>query len=250
MKLFLSGAECGGDTLGFNQMKKYENKYYLYSYYNLKGKKNLERFLKVEGEIFIDSGAHTLQKPGKEVNWDKFVQEYIDFVNKYKEYIDYIVELDVENKIGLKKVEEYRDKIWKETGIEPIVVWHKERGFDYLKMMIKKYKIIGFSGFVEANTGEKEVPDEYVDTFLKMANDNECKVHGFGYTRTDIYKRKFYSVDSSSWSGGKRFGNIAEFTGTGIRNKMLLRNYGKKYLDITENNVKEWVKYQKFLDKL
>jgi len=249
LKLFLSSADCGNKD-ALQLMRKYENKYYLYSYFNIRNKKDIITYLTVDGEIFIDSGAHTLQKPGKKVDWDKFVEEYINFINKYKKYIDYIVELDVENKIGLKKVEEYRDKIWKETGVEPIVVWHKERGFDYLKMMIKKYKIIGFSGFVEANTGDKEVPDEYVDIFLKMANDNGCKVHGFGYTRADVYRRKFYSIDSSSWSAGHRFGQISEFIDNRIRNKMLLRNYGKKYQDITENNVKEWVKYQKFLDTI
>jgi len=249
LKLFLSSADCGNKN-ALDLMKKYQNKYYLYSYFNIRNKKDILDYLTVDGEIFIDSGAHTLQKPGKAVDWDRFVQEYIDFINKYKKYLDYIVELDVENKIGLKKVEEYRDKIWRETGIEPIVVWHRERGFDYLKMMIKKYKFIGFSGFVEANTGENEVPDKYVDVFLKMANDNGCKVHGFGYTRGDVYKRKFYSIDSSSWSAGHRFGQVSEFTGNRIRHKMRLRNYGKKYADIAENNIKEWIKYQKFLDKV
>ena len=140
------------------------------------------------------------------------------------------------------------DKIHRETDIEPIVVWHRERGFDYLKMMIKKYKFIGFSGFVEDKTGEKEVPDKYVDIFLKMANDNNCKVHGFGYTRSDIFKRKFYSVDSSSWRMGFRFGTIDEFVGYKMKKRMRLKNYSDKYIDIAENNVKEWVKYQSYLD--
>jgi len=250
MKLFISATECTTKDIGFNQCIDLNCKYYLYSYYNLRGRTNKVDYLSVKGEVFIDSGAHTLQKPGKEVDYEKFVFEYIKFINEYKRYIDYIVELDVENKIGMSLVEKYRDQIYKETGIEPIVVWHRERGFDYLKYMTKKYKYIGFSGFVEDKTGENEVPIKYIDTFIKMAHDNGALVHGFGYTRSDLYRHKFDSVDSSSWGMFRRFGKIDKFEVNRMKQYKSLRNFKNIYKNMADYNVKEWIKYQQFLDIL
>lgn len=250
MKLFISSAECSRQDHGFDQLKQGENKYWLYSYFNLRGKKNLLDYLKVNGEVFIDSGAHTLQKPGKNVDWDKFVFEYIEFINKYKQFLTYIVELDVENKIGLPKVERYRDQIKRETSIEPIVVWHRERGFDYLKYMVRTYKYIGFSGFVEDKTGENEVPDKFINTFCDIAHKEGAKVHAFGYTRQNLPTKNFDSADSSSWQMFRRFGKIDRFE----NNKMIIykkmKNYSNQYKSMADYNVKEWLKYQHFLDKI
>lgn len=249
MKLFLSSAEASND-FRFEALQNNNNKYYLYSYYNLRGKKKLLDYLKVKGEVFIDSGAHTLQKPGKEVDWDKFVDEYIKFINDYKQHLDYIVELDVENKIGLPLVEKYRNKIKKETSIEPMVVWHRGRGFDYLKYMCKTYKYIGFSGFVEDKTGEEEVPERFINVFCDMAHKQNTKVHGFGYTRQNLPEKRFDSADSSSWLMGVRFGKLDYFNGRNMTKHSDLKNYKLKYKFINKWNAKEWVKYQQFLDKI
>lgn len=249
MKLFLSSADVGYPSV-FKYMKEYGNRYYLYSYYNLRGKKKLLDYLKVKGEVFLDSGAHTLQKPGKEVDWDKFIYEYIKFINDYKQYLDYIVELDVENKIGLPLVEKYRNKIKKETSIEPIVVWHRSRGFDYLKYMCKTYKYIGFSGFVEDKTGENEIPDRFVNTFCDMAHKDSAKVHGFGYTRQNLPEKRFDSIDSSSWNSGIRYGQLLKFKDNKMIHYKKLHNYNNKYDVISKWSVKEWIKYQEFLDEI
>lgn len=249
MKLFLSSSDVGHPS-GFKYMKLFGNKYYLYSYYNIRGKKRLPEYLSVDGEVFIDSGAHTLQKPGNSVDWDLFIHEYIQFINQYKQFIDYIVELDVENKIGLALVEKYREQITQETGIEPIVVWHRDRGFDYLKYMAKTYKYIGFSGFVEDKTGEEEVPSRFINAFCKIAHDNGSKVHAFGYTRKDLSTKHFDSADSSSWSMGMRFGSLDKFNGNQITKFKMIKNYGDKYEYINKWNTREWISYQRYLDTI
>lgn len=249
MKLFLSSCDVGHPS-GFKYFKKYANKFYLYSYFNLRKRKNLLDYLKVKGEVFLDSGAHTLQKPGKEIDWDKFVDEYIKFINDYKQYLDYIVELDVENKIGLSQVEKYRDQIKRKTGIESIVVWHRERGFDYLKYMCKNYKYIGFSGFVEDKTGEEEVPERFINVFCDMAHKEGAKVHAFGYTRKNLIEKKFDSADSSSWSMGMQFGKLDRFNGKYMTKHSDLKGFGKKYDLINKWNVREWIKYQAYLEKI
>lgn len=249
MKLFLSGGECAHKTHGFEQLKQHNNRFYLYGFLYLEKTKEPLDYLGVKAdEIMLDSGAHTLQKPGKDVDWDRFVHRYIHFVNKYKNYLDYIVELDVENKIGMKQVEAYRKQIARETQMTPLVVWHRGRGFDYLKYMTKTYPYIGFSGFVEDKTGEEEVPNKFINTFCNMAHKNSCRVHGFGYTRADLPTKKFDSVDSSSWLLFRRFGKLDVFDGRRMKKYEEIKNWKRKDVPLMADfNVREWVKYQTYL---
>lgn len=246
MKLFLSSGETGTDQI--KPLITNGCRYYLYSYYNLK--KDVEKYLGVDGEVFLDSGAHTLQKPGKSVNWEEFVSKYIKFINEHSKDIDYFVELDVENKVGLQRVEKWRERIIRETKREPIVVWHRERGWDYYVEMCKRYKYVGFSGFVVDANGGKEVPDKFVKLFIDTAHKYGAKIHGFGYTRPIIKQLDFDSVDSASWKGAVRFGNVFEFRNGQM--KALNRRTGfsgqDSYEKLLQNSAREWVKYQKYLD--
>ena len=113
-KIFFAGAD---NTTHQNVLKKVGVEYLLMSFYNLNKMKNVEKVLtKFKGkEILLDSGAHTLQKGKNKIDYDLFVDEYIAFLKKYKDYFTYFVELDIENIVGLKKVEEWRAKITKEV---------------------------------------------------------------------------------------------------------------------------------------
>lgn len=183
---------------------------YLLSFFELSKSKTsrriFENLIDRKADILIDSGAHTLQKGKDVVDYDKFVDEYIDFIKQYKNYISAYVELDIENIVGMKRVEYWTQKLINEIGMEPIVVWHRERGVQYWEDMSKKYKYVGFSGFVTTPEGGAELPDKYLPLFLKIAKDNKTKIHGFGYTRFSKphILKNFYSVDSTSWlTGGK-----------------------------------------------
>lgn len=193
---------------------KNEVRNYLFSFWNLQ-KNGLAReaFDYIVGKpdigLMIDSGAHTFQKGEVRVDYDKFIHEYIEFINKYSKVIDCYVELDIENIVGLKQVEKWTDKLIKNIDKPPIVVWHRQRGFDYWKKMCKQYPYIGFSGFVTTPSGGPEVPDKYLPLFLKTAKETNTKIHGFGYTRLNSpYLRYFYSVDSTSWLSGGRWNRL------------------------------------------
>lgn len=248
MKLFISSPDVGRFNKNMELLEKYGCKYVLYSYYNLR-KKEILKFFNIKAEVFLDSGAHTLQKPGKDVDWDMFLYEYIAFINKYKKYIDYIVELDVENKTGLKWVEKARKEIEDQTGIQPIIVWHRERGWDYYLNMCENYKYVGFSGFVEDQTGQPEVPDRFIPLFVKTAHDRGAKIHAFGYTRSDLCQYKFDSADSSSWASGVRYARLVKFEKDRMKSYKDVKGFAlQSYDKVIEWNVREWVKYQEFLD--
>ncbi len=228
---------------------------FLFSYITFE-KLSDEEILKVlkplEGKhVMIDSGAHTFQQTKHNVDFDKFVEHYADFICKFGRYITSYVQLDIEGKVGLKKVEEWDNYLYKRTGRKPISVWHRGRGWDYYKnYMCKNYDYVGFSAF--AFKGELEVPDKFVNLFCKTAHDNGCMIHGFAYTKADLWTRHFDSVDSSSWSSGGRFGSIQKFDPKkkAIVNDMAIRNYSGQHIRIHKHNITEWCKYQKFIKTL
>ena len=260
MKLFFAGAENKTHAQILLELKV---PYLLMSYWNLRGKGSglleyLAPFKKYGAEIMLDSGAHTLQKDGHNIDYEKFFREYLKFLKKNKEFFTSFVELDIENQVGLKKVEQWTQRIMDETGLQPIVVWHRERGFDYWIEMCKKYDYVGFSGFI-GGTSKGEVPDKYVPLFLKVAKKYGAKVHGFGYTKPSLVKKyPFYSVDSSSWLIGCRWGGIAVYN----QNTKSLKMYSKdvfhqrfkKFNNINNLNVDywnatQWQQYQTYLKR-
>lgn len=251
MKLYLSSLNTGKTKQHIISAKKYKPKYLLYSYLYLKGKSEEEvnKWLNLAPFIMIDSGAHTFQKEGQETDFEKFVYEYAQFIKKYPK-ISYYVELDIENKVGLPQVEKWRNSLIKDTGRKPIVVWHRERGWDYYKYMCKTYDYVGFSGFVVDATGGPEVPDKFINLFCDTAHENNAMIHGFGYTRKDVYKYRFDSVDSASWTAGVRFGRLDKFNGKHLVKGQQLSDYGSLYAKVADIQLREWTKYQFFLDTL
>ena len=201
--------------------------------------------------FILDSGAHTLQKEGKEIDYDKLVFEYAEFVKNHKE-IDEYVELDIENKVGLKQVEKWREYLTEKVGKPPIVVWHRERGKKYWLYMVRKYPYVGFSGFVVMPNGEREVPDEYIGWFIKTAHDHGAKIHGFGFTRRDLLKKfPFDSVDSSTWAISVVYGGLLYFDANTGKLKIIRAGAKEGYkvkVDRRYYSLKEWIKYGRYLE--
>lgn len=252
MRLCIAAWEGKGK---YDLLLKYGCKFWLSSFlYVVKMKPEIMNQIIAAKDFFIlDSGAHTFQKDGNTTDYDQFVREYGEYV-KNNPWIDEYAELDIENKVGISQVEKWRDKLESIVGKPPIVVWHRERGKEYYKHMVRKYPYVGFSGFVKTITGGMEVPMKYVGWFIKEAHDNDCKIHGFGFTRSSLlYRFPFDSVDSSSWIMGSKFGTYFH-----LRNGIELRRdrYGKlenlDFENITrdEQSAATWCKFQQILYEL
>jgi hypothetical protein len=236
-------------------------KYAIMTYYKIWAKETLHDKIKhlhdLGIDIILDSGAHTLQKGKQTPNYEAFFEGYLEYLKKYHDLYTAFVELDIENMVGLRKVNAWSERLTKEIGREPIRVWHKHRGgIRSWEEMTKQYPYIGFSGFLINTTGNMELPPERIPDFLAIARQNGCKVHGFGFTGRSLGKMNFYSVDSSSWTAGSRYGAFFYFTQgrlITLSRTNFVAKYGKvfnklNYKEIQWWNSLQWIKMQKFLD--
>jgi len=197
--------------------------------------------------FLLDSGAFTYMtsKKNDKVNWDKYIEDYADFINRLD--IKYFFELDIDVIVGIKEVERLRAKLESLTGKKSIPVWHKARGLEYWKEMVKNYDYVAIGGIV---TGE--IKRSQYDVFyplLKIAKENKCKVHGLGFTNLKgLEKYKFYSVDSTAWLSGNKFGAVYWFDGKTMQKKG--KEAGQKVITkkVAMHNFTEWVKFSKYAE--
>ena len=225
--------------------------YCLETFYELeKKKKTLDRIKnKVWKDFILDSGAFTFMnntKKGQNVDFDAYVERYIEFINKYD--VDKFFELDIDVIVGLEKVEQIRKRLEEGTGKKSIPVWHKSRGKDYFIKMCQEYDYIAIGGIV---TGEiKKVEYPYFKWFIDTAHSYGCKIHGLGFTNLkgmELYK--FDSVDSTSWLSGGRFGTLYFFNGKTLKQVDTENRRRKHHLNLDIHNLNEWKKLQKYADK-
>ena len=197
--------------------------------------------------FLLDSGAFTFISNSKStVDWKDYVRKYIDFINKYD--IDLFFEMDIDAIVGLDKVEKFREIIEKYTGKRCIPVWHKSRGLQYWKDLCMEYDYVAMGGIAIKDIPQRDY--KYFSEFIKLANDYHTKVHGLGFTGRTAQNYGFYSVDSTTWKSGRRFGQLHMFNGKRIE---IIRPPGKRlinYKKADQHNFEEWIKYQRYLDSI
>lgn len=220
--------------------------YALQSFVN--NKKDILYTLSLVGKenFLLDSGAFTFmnnKKKNKEMNIDniyKFLNDYINFINEYD--IKYFFNLDLDTIIGVDKTKELRDLLEKKTNKKCIPVFHKCMGLDTYKKLIKQYNYIAIGTIQDFR--------KYPKVIKKMnyiAKKNNCKVHGLGYTPLDVLSSGFYSVDSTSWLSGGRYGDLLIFKENNIIKYHPKNKKAKDYKKINKFNLNEYIKYQKYL---
>jgi len=247
MKVYLAGGNSGYKWAGdYNELIQTHKPLILESYFYLKGQDewilNLRPFFK---DFLLDSGAFTYLNGLKESpDWDRYIENYAEFINKHK--IDLFIELDIDSVVGIKEVERLRDKLETLTNKKSIPVWHKSRGLDYWRKMVKEYDYVSIGGIVT-----KEIKQAEYDIFtllLRIARENNCKVHGLGFTNLKgLQKYKFYSVDSTAWVYGNRGGFLYLF-----KNNTLTKIHpkGKRLLarKAALHNFTEWLKFSQYAE--
>jgi hypothetical protein len=169
-------------------------------------------------KIFLDSGAFTIQRDTSFSNWDMFFLDYADFLDKNIDLFECYVELDIENIIGLERVQKFTNYLKQKLSKPPIEVWHIWRGgVEYWEKMCEENDYIGFSGVFSVGGGYELAESDYPE-FFRIAQKNNCKIHGFGITSwSKVVKYPFYSVDSTSWLAGSMYGKIPLYEDNKIR---------------------------------
>ncbi|MBL1228152.1 hypothetical protein IW492_02760 [Enterococcus sp. BWB1-3] len=227
------------------------SKYVLCSFFYLKNIEKRPELLKLilerneSGDFLLDSGAFTLfSSKSKSIDFETYLDSYIAFINKHD--IKYFIELDIDSVVGYEKVLDYRERLEKETGKKCVPVWHKSRGIEAYKEIVSHYDYICIGGL--GNREIKQSEYDKVKNMVKYANQRDTKVHGLAFTRQDAYQYGFYSVDSSTWTGGERFGKRAIFDGEKMISKEKPKSKRGIRKNLHTNNLKEWIRYQHFID--
>lgn len=241
MKLFLAGS--GWQKIWMPD--EFYNFYRLQTFYHIS--KTEAKVIHKYKEFLLDSGAFSMFS-GVSIDIKKYVDDYIDFINEYN--IKWFFELDIYAVIGNKETEDIRDYIEAKTNKPTIPVWHIFLGVDYYKMLCKKYNYIaiGASGQHDSKWTRKQ--PEKLKKLVQYANSKNVRVHGLGYTNhKGLSEIPFYSVDSTSWLSGNRFGAVYKFKNNEMHKYG--KPDGKRIVTnlVAKNNFYEWVKYQKFLDR-
>ena len=173
-------------------------------------------------QIFIDSGAYSAFSVGAEID----LREYADFLKRNRHRITTYANLD---SIGDAARTLENQKRLEDMGLRPLPVFHTGESWSYLEHYIENYNYIALGGMVPYLKDHKRLMPWLIRAF-KMAQDRSV-FHGFGCTNFNITRSlPWYSIDSSSWLSGARFGNIPLFDlKAGKFISVTLRNYREIY---------------------
>lgn len=242
MKVYLAG--CGYSPWiddNFTDFYRLES----FSYVKPNSAENYNRYK----DFILDSGIFSFLngRETKNVDWEKYVDQYATFVREKN--IKNYVEVDIDRIIGIKDTENLRKLLEKKVGWRSIPVWHICRGYDKWLEIIKDYDYVCFGAFLTDGLPKNKF--HLIKKFLCDAEKEHCKVHGLGFTSFEwLPKLKFYSVDSSSWNIGLRYGSVALFDRDRVRNitRPTSSHKIKDLRALARNNFYEWIKFVKYAD--
>lgn len=240
MKLFLAGT-AGDEKL----LKKCTPLYVLESFYYFKPWQTY--LLENCKDFLLDSGAFTFinSRKGK-VNFNEYVDRYIKFINEYD--IKHFFELDIDSIVGYEEVLQIRNKIEQQTMKKCIPVWHRSRGKEEFKRMCEEYNYVALGGLAIKEIKKPEY--DFLYWFTDYSHKHNCKIHGLGFTNEKAIKYNFDTVDSTTWLQASRFGELSKFNGSRMTRITKNNKTKKGKPEILEFNLKEWIKYQNYLDNI
>ena len=253
MKIFLAGTLKNSYLLNVID-STFRNYYLLESYYYIKNDKKLNtEIIKSNPNFLLDSGAFTyIHDTKKTTDWEQYVESYAEFINKY-DIINFF-ELDIDNVVGLSKVEELRNKLIRLTKKKPIVVWHKSRGKEKFVEMCKQYDYVAMGGLLTDGFSVHNI-SKYLPWFIQTAHEHNCIIHGLGFTNMNLMPFcRFDSVDSTTWNMCAKYGEVMQFEKTRmVRYQSVVNNKKirkiKNINEVTLHNFYEWLKFQQYAKK-
>jgi len=137
----------------------------------------------------------------------KYLDEYIEFIHKYKNQLMGYVNLDIiYNAEESFENQQYMEK----HGLRPIPVFHYGEDFKWLEHYIDNYDYIGIGGVAGGITLQQFVNSLGNKAFEYIARKKpNIKVHGFAVTSVNLMRRfKWQSCDSTTWLKHAAYGNV------------------------------------------
>lgn len=197
--------------------------------------------------FLLDSGAFTMmnKKNNKNFNIVEYTKKYAEYIKKYN--VKDFIELDIDGVYGIQTYKDCLHQLQDITGKNPIKVFHTWRGLDYYKELVKKENRICIGGIAI-----KHIKESDYDMFLpliKIAHDNNCKVHGLGLTGSaNLRKYNFDSIDSSRYTMAGRCAQVQRFDGHSIIAKDICSSDHTFDTSVILNyDLLSWKKYSEYL---
>jgi hypothetical protein len=192
---------------------------------------NLAERLTVHGappDIFADSGAFSAWTQGAEIT----VDEYAAWLHMWHDYLTVYCNLDV---INDPAGSERNQRALEAHGLQPLPVWHVRSDRAVFAPLCEEYRYVALGGMV--GTPWKKLMPTLVWA-MQEAQRYGTVLHGLGLTSNEPLKQlPFYSVDSSSWGSGYRYGQVRVYT-------------DQRYVSVKLGDVKAWRKYGPVVKRL
>jgi hypothetical protein len=174
--------------------------------------------------VFADSGAHSARTQGVDLR----VDEYAAWVKRWGRHLDVVSNLDV---IGAPANTWRNQRILEEVhGLKVLPVFHTGEPWEWLERYIDAGHTYIALGKLLGNSWK--ILEPWLAKAFRIAGDRAV-FHGFGLNVWQALREyPFYSVDSSSWGQGFRYGQLKMFdrgrwvTATLREHKSVIANRG------------------------
>lgn len=225
--------------------------------------------LKQFDHVFLDSGAFTLMEhKNTQEEIDKYVEEYAEWLKTHHQFFHQIAEVDVGS---YEKMQAQRKLLRSLVGDKLVEVYHTEyKNEKIIDEIASDGTYIAWGGSQEEDIKTFNTAynlNKRLNIFFTKATKN--KIHGFGITSPTVLRKfNFYSVDSTTWSVGARYGVTFIFVNGKMFNflkgdkkqrarfRFQIERWGldfKKIMEddneeVTKLNIKSWLEYQEWLN--
>jgi len=154
-------------------------------------------------ETFLDCGAWSAFTQGASLDLD----QYVAFIKRYGHLFRVYSNLDDMNDPAKTLLNQTR---MEDAGLTPLPVFHTGEPWSYLEGYLDKYNYVALGKIIPYTSNHKVIFPWVIKCF-QMAQ-GRAVFHGFGVTNWDLLKAfPWYSVDSSSWGSGFRYGRVPLF---------------------------------------
>ena len=176
-----------------------------------------------------DSGAYSAQSLGATID----INDYAQWIKTWLSLFDCYANLDV---IGDSEGTLKNQQILEDMGLKPLPVFHVNEDWKYLEHYLDKYDYVALGGLVPYQKYIKRIMPWLIKAFRMLPKGK--RYHGFGTTGWTVLKSfPWYSVDSSSWCSGYRFGSVLLFSAK-----------EEKFVSADIGNVESCFKYRNLLE--
>lgn len=158
-------------------------------------------------DVFADSGGFSAMTQGVDIDLD----DYAGWLQRWGHLFNTYANLDV---IGDAEATLLNQQRLEDKGLSPLPVFHTGEDWQYLERYIEQYPYVALGGMVPYMRFPNKIMPWIIRAFrLAREGDNVRTVfHGFGATAWKVIRDlPWYSVDSSSWGTGFRYGRVPLF---------------------------------------